>query len=1190
LTGGSGDDLLVGGAGADTLAGGIGSDTVTYAASASSVIIDLGNGNYDGGDAVGDVLSGIENVIGTGFADVMIGSLANNVLTAGAGNDTLDGRGGNDTMVGGAGHDFYVVDATTDVITELLNEGTDQVESSVNYTLSENIENLTLTGGFNRVGTGNALANLIIGNSAGGASIAQRGDNVLSGLEGNDTIFGFGGNDTLDGGTGVDSLVGGDGSDVYVVDMATDVVLELSGEGVDTVVSSVTWVLGTFFENLTLTGGLAINGTGTDFTNMMVGNDAANLLMGLLGNDTIIANGGNDTLDGGIGADSMRGGLGDDTYLVDDAGDVVTESTSQGTDIVLTALTHELASFVENLTLTGENTVNGTGNSLANVITGNAVANGLFGGTGNDTLYGMGGDDTLEGGLGIDSLLGGAGDDLYLVDAATDFVVEAAGEGIDTVLVTASWTLSANVEHLTLLATAGYAGIGNTLDNRITGNTGSNALSGLEGNDTLDAGTGSDTLNGGTGADSMIGGAGDDTYVIDNAGDVVVELADGGVDTVQSLLTHTLGDQFEHLTLIEAGVIDGTGNGFANVLTGNESANLLSGLVGNDTLVGNGGNDTLDGGTGADSMVGGSGDDVYRVDDVGDKVVESSGGGTDTIESSITQTLATPIENLTLTGSAVINATGNTSANILTGNLAANILTGGSGNDTLFGGAGNDTLIGGSGDDVASGGLGDDLFIIDSLLDVVIEAAASGTDTVQTSVSWSISLNFEHLTLTGTLDLTGTGNNQNNRITGNTGNNVLAGGAGADTLDGGEGDDTVYGGSGADNLIGGGGDDTYFVDFDDVLVELAGGGTDTVQSSISYTLSAEFERLNLTGAAISGTGNEMANALTGNQWDNLLTGLGGNDTLTGGGGSDTLDGGAGNDSMRGGAGDDLYRVDSLTDRVVESVNDGIDTIESSITLTLAQYTEHLTLVGEAAINGTGTTGANRLVGNGQANVLSGGAGVDTLIGGAGNDTLIGGTGADLAEGGTGDDVYVVESALDIVVELAEQGIDRVESGVTWTLGSEFENLTLTGTAGLSGTGNAAANTVIGNSGSNILSGLDGDDVLRGMRGNDTLNGGAGADQFVFAATLNGTDTISDFNALDGGLAEGDLLLIEAFAIGTFVYVGGAVFSGGSDNTEARVQGNQVQFDLNGDGVSDFAVTLIGLTNANQLTEADFLFN
>ena len=198
----------------------------------------------------------------------------------------------------------------------------------------------------------------------------------LSGFGGNDALIGWGGDDRLDGGTGADALQGGLGNDIYVVDNAGDVVSEASNAGLDTVLSSISYVLGSNLENLTLTGTAALNATGNGLANTLIGNSAANIL------------------DGGAGADTMTGGAGSDTYVVDSSGDKVTETSSQGTDTVLSSVSHILGANVENVTLTGNAAIDATGNTQNNVLVGNSAANVLSGGAGSDTLRGGAGDDT----------------------------------------------------------------------------------------------------------------------------------------------------------------------------------------------------------------------------------------------------------------------------------------------------------------------------------------------------------------------------------------------------------------------------------------------------------------------------------------------------------------------------------------------------------------------------------------------------------------------------------------------------------------------------------------------------------------------------------------------------------------------------------------------------------------------------
>jgi len=260
-------------------------------------------------------------------------------------------------------------------------------------------------------------------------------------------------------------MIGRAGNDTYVVDNTLDLVIEALNKGIDTVEAGITYTLGANVENLILTGTSSINGTGNILDNVLIGNSAANILSG------------------GIGADVMTGGLSDDTYIVDNALDVVREDRNEGIDLVQAKVNYTLLANVENLTLTGATAINGTGNELDNVLTGNSGANTLVGGAGNDRLIG---------GAGVDTMRGGIGDDTYVVNISTDVITENASEGIDTVESGVTYTLGANLENLRITGTAARNGSGNALNNIITGNSAANKLNGGAGNDILTGGAGID--------------------------------------------------------------------------------------------------------------------------------------------------------------------------------------------------------------------------------------------------------------------------------------------------------------------------------------------------------------------------------------------------------------------------------------------------------------------------------------------------------------------------------------------------------------------------------------------------------------------------------------------------------------------------------------------------------------------------
>jgi trimeric autotransporter adhesin len=684
-----------------------------------------------------------DTIIGSDRDEVIYGLSGDDLLTAGSGNDSVIGGYGNDILDGGLGADIlyggvdddtYIVDNVGDVIDEVFGSGIDSVQSSISYTLATGIENLTLTGLANINATGSSQDNLLVGNAA---------------------------NNTLNGRSGNDTMIGGTGNDIYVIDAVDDVVIESMNQGIDLVQSNITYSLGNDVENLTLTGSEIINGTGNALDNVLFGNSANNILSGGAGNDA---------LSGGIGNDTMLGGAGNDTYVVNSTGDVVTEATNEGTDLVQSAVTYTIGNNVENLTLTGSSVINATGNTLDNILIGNSANNALTAGDGNDTL---------NGGSGTDTLVGGLGNDVYIVDTTTDVITENATSGTDTVQSSVSFSLAAiafnNVENLTLTGTATTA-VGNVLNNVLTGNSANN------------------TLSGGAGSDTMIGGAGNDTYVVDATGDVITELNNEGTDVVQSSVTYTLANNIENITLTGTTAINAMGNALDNVLTGNSANNTLTGGVGNDTL---------NGGTGNDTMIGGAGNDIFVVNIIGDVVTEIANEGTDTVQSGVTYTLGNNVENLTLTGTTAINGTGNALDNVLVGNSANNTLTGGAGNDTLDGGTGNDTMVGGAGNDT---------FVVNITGDIVTELANEGTDTVQSAITYTLGTNLENLTLTGTTAINGTGNTANNVMTGNSANNTLSGGAGNDTLYGGQGSDILIGGAGVNQLYGNEGNDTLSSD------------------------------------------------------------------------------------------------------------------------------------------------------------------------------------------------------------------------------------------------------------------------------------------------------------------------------------------------------------------------------------------
>ncbi|WP_275787387.1 beta strand repeat-containing protein [Pararhizobium gei] len=1085
------DDALYGGAGNDTLTGGAGNDTLNGAD---------GNDTLNGGDG-NDTITDYE-----GTTTAISGGIGNDTITSWVGTGTIDAGAGDDVIDtsnnvsmnidGGLGTDTLYSGQTlgTGTITgvEVLATNGNEVEGTVSQFESftsiiyrpdfpgEPV-NLRLTNG----GAVDLLDELsgrsatIVASDFGNTITTGALDDALYGRAGNDTLSGGAGNDTLDGADGNDTLNGGDGNDTITDYEGTTTAIS-GGIGNDTITS---WV-----------------GTGTI--------DAG------AGDDVIdTSNNVSMNIDGGLGTDTLYSGqtLGTGTItgveVLATNGNEVEGTVSQFESFTSIIYRPDFPGEPVNLRLT-----NGGTADLKDELSGRSatifastLGNTIVTSTGDDFLYGAEGDDTLDGGAGTNSLNGGEGSDTYIVDSKIlDLIYEDAfASGKDTVRSSITYTLEDSLENLVLTGVAAINGTGNGFVNSLTGNSGDNIL------------------NGGAGADAMAGGAGNDTYLVDNSGDTIAEIAGGGTDTVQSSVTLTLSAEVERLTLTGAAAINGTGNSLANLIIGNAAANVLDGKTGADTLQGLGGND------------------IYTVDNAGDQVIEAAGQGSDIVQTAVSYALAAgqEIETLRVVGAAgvtAVNLSGNEFANTLQGNAGANVLDGKAGVDALYGLGGND------------------IYQVDNIGDKVLEAAGNGTDTVQSSVSFALAAGqeIEILRLLGS-----TGSTALN-LSGNEFANTLQGNAGANVLDGKTGVDALYG------L---GGNDTYQVDnAADKVFENAGNGTDTVQTTVTFSLAAgqEIETLRLVGStgstALNLSGNEFANTLQGNA------------------GANVLDGKAGADTLQGFAGNDIYQVDNATDKVLEAIGNGTDTVQATISFTLAAGEEIETLrllasTGSAALNLGGNEFANTLQGNGGANVLDGKAGADTLQGLAGND------------------IYQIDNIADKVMEAAGNGTDTVQTVVSYALaaGQEIETLRLLGSTGstaLNLSGNEFANTLQGNAGANVLD---------GRAGTDLLQGGAGADTFLFTTTAGSSniDSIVDFSVVD------DVIRLAA-NVYTSLTAGGLAQGAFKDLASGAVDADDrilydrttgaVFYDADGSGSGATAVQLAILNNKAALTHQDFL--
>ena len=1037
---------------------------------------------------------------GTGYAEIGSKSsnlkLQQNIIYATEDGTRIPQKAAGDRLIGSRGNDTFAV-ISQDVKIEDPNGGTDTVESPVDFSIANYsvIENLALTGAGNTFATGNLKANVISGNS---------------------------GNNKLDGGSdsAIDTLQGGAGNDTYVLRDSLDQIVEAAGGGTDTIeTTQSTFSMANYanVENLAYSG----TGTGVAFT----GNSGNNMLTGTAGADS---------LDGGEGVDTLNGALGNDTYIIDNSDDVVFDQG--GVDTVVTRLSRYFLTNDSGV----ENLVHGLSSSAT--LAGNALANSIVGGAGNDSLLGGGGNDTMTGGFGKDTIVGGGGDDVYFLDDSDD-IIEDSGGGIDTVFSSTNYTLASGVENLQLgLTTIGLP-----------------ASTGTVANDDI--------------PNSTLTGA-----IIYPGGGVLISEIDprNDEDWVKVELRKDVAYTFE---------LKGNGSGSGTlsdpVLTLRDSNGLA--FLTNE-----------DGGIGLDSRI------TYTPTLSGNYYLSArsfASGSTGTY-------------TLSVVGVIDLNGVGNNLNNSIVGSLGRNLLRGLDGDDTLDGGGG--------GQDTFEGGKGNDLLVGWSPEDRVVEAANSGIDTVVSAsqgnlFSWDIYLgrndllSVEGFIFLGNVDIEIVGNNLNNFIqSSGVSNETFAGGVGNDTILAGDGDDLIDAGgffaysfnnsvlsvsltdsqasSGIDSLIGGDGSDTFIVDnsLDKVIEDAGAPGIDVVRALVNYTLDGSSEVEELVAASAQATqliGNQFDNkiesygfnslsstlrglagsdVLISNDGNDLLDGGEDNDLLQGGDGNDTLKGGTGSDYLQGGLGDDLYIIEDSEDYIEEGLNEGIDAVQTSADYTLDLNVENLTILGSAAVKGTGNeldnfisgnsvantlsglAGADVLLGNGGDDYLDGGVGADSLLGGDGKDTLTGGTlsglddgSADTLRGGNGDDLFLIYSRQDDFD--GEGDKDTVYTPVTnFDTRNLFENLYLgdgdfdssinegfggfTDTIDLKGFGDNQSNLIVGNAGDNILDGAGGADTLIGGLGDDTIIVD-NVDDWVFDVDGNNvvvfySDSVSSFNGIE----------------------------------------------------------------------------
>ena len=621
-------------------------------------------------------------------------------ITGNAGNNILTGTlGYNDTLIGGLGNDTYVVNNAGDVVTEALNEGTDLIQSTISFTASTNVENLTLTGTSNINATGNSLNNTLTGNS---------------------------GNNTLDGGGGVDALVGGTGNDTYMVDLLATGLLQDTVTESSTLVTEIDTVQ--LRGNFTLATSATVAGAitlGTNIENLNASNVTSSLgLLNLVGNtlaNSITGSNYNDVITGAGGTDTLNGGDGNDLFIVALTADhTATETINGGNgtadEIRFTSTTASTLTLSSNVTNV-ENITIGTGAAASAVTTATTAHNinaaaltygvNITGNAGNNILTGTSFADTLIGNGGTDILNGGAGNDQYNVTAALGSSTITDASGIDT--------LSFDARPLSSLT---YG-----IDINRTGTNNTNLA--------LTVSQGASTLQ---------------TVTVNNA----YQAGALGAGALESL--SLIGSS----ETISYSAINGLlGSGSNELIVGFATNDTLTGGGGTDLLAGGAGNDDITGGSGNDILIGGAGIDTFRVDSGRDTIYGLGRGGADIINvSSGAIGLFNTAAAWTATNQSVNNGSSYESAGIFTNGLAVNlsaitsgnagfiianvgtattltgsalsdVIQGGSGNDTIIGGGGMDFISSGLGNDALTGGIGSDYFIFDSVLN-----ASTNRDTI----------------------------------------------------------------------------------------------------------------------------------------------------------------------------------------------------------------------------------------------------------------------------------------------------------------------------------------------------------------------------------------------------------------------------------------------------------------------------
>jgi Ca2+-binding RTX toxin-like protein len=608
LWGNQGDDLMIGGAGADLLDGGDGMDTASYETSLAGVVNALLNkdGSNDHklqaeGDAVGDTLLNIENLIGSQFDDTLAGNDGDNLIVGLAGNDVIYGGKGDDTLFGEVGNDSLQGESGNDSLSggdgddsldggdgddvliggsgaDILNGGKGSDSASYQNSLAgliavlKNLDGSSYNGlQSNGEAKGDVFSNIenLIGSQFNDTLAGNDEDNILAGLDGHDELYGGKGNDSLFGGAGNDRLYGGEGRDLLNGGEGRDYAIYVDSRvGIAAVMLNQDGSSLHGFEGLGEDDLINIEAMwGSQFDDLLVGNDEDNIILGMDGNDSLYGGAGNDILNGGDGFDVVYGGEGDD-HLMGGGGDLL--QGGAGADNIdgkvddFAVYTDSKQRIFIDLSETAPQALGGDaegdklhsiyniiGSAYDDEIHGNQAANILIGGDGVDILVGLEGDDTLMGDNGDDIFKGGNGNDTLIGGAGADHM--HGGDGIDTAMYIGTKGVFVQLRNsngkppIKHVEDKGGEESGDVLIGieNLAGTLFNDTLIGNDLDNTLWGRDGDDILSGGGGRDTLIGGAGSDMYVLGSGHHVVLDATgheEGEQDTIRMFGVQTLDD------------------------------------------------------------------------------------------------------------------------------------------------------------------------------------------------------------------------------------------------------------------------------------------------------------------------------------------------------------------------------------------------------------------------------------------------------------------------------------------------------------------------------------------------------------------------------------------------------------------------------------------------------------------------